>query len=119
MDQKYLQNIKLSGIIENIGFIVLFIATLEHSILFQKMKKLQWIFTMKTYNETYGKKLIDSLHNNLNYLLEDIENIEDKEFLIISIQSNLHHLVEIELKGTVPREIVNKYVNLVFLSFHA
>ncbi len=74
---------------------------------------------MNNYNETYGKKIIDSLHNNLNYLVEDTENIEEKDFLITSIQSNLHNIVELELKSIVPREIVNKYVNLVFLSFHA
>ena len=53
------------------------------------------------------------------YLTAEIDNIEMKERLIPTIQSHLHSHAERELKGIVPREIVDKYVNLIFLTFHA
>lgn len=80
---------------------------------------LNGVYKMNNYSTTYGKKIMDCMSNNINYLLSDIDEIEEKEFLIPSIQCNLHNICELELKSSVPREIINKYVNLVFLSFNA
>ena len=71
---------------------------------------------MNRYSNTYGKKLINVMAEGFEYLTAEIEM---KERLIPTIQSHLHSHAERELKGIVPREIVDKYVNLIFLTFHA
>ena len=72
---------------------------------------------MKNYSKTPGKKVMDALYEGFIYLTEEIDNIEEKEWLIPAIQSNLHSYVKGEIKGYVPREIVDKCVNLIFYSF--
>ena len=72
---------------------------------------------MNRYNTTYGYKVMQVLHVEFAALVDDIDNLECKEYLKTSIKSNLYRIVN--LQTTVPREIVDQYVDLVFLSFHA
>ena len=72
---------------------------------------------MNEYSTTHSKKIMATLNSYFEYLVEDIEDIEEKDYLKDGIISHLKTAILKEVGQEVPSEIIRRYVNLVFLTF--
>jgi len=59
-------------------------------------------------------RLLSDFNKDFEYLTQDIDDIFGKPWLKTSIKSNMA-----EMNKDVPREIINNYVDLLFLIDHS